>query len=920
VRLTTRILLTVISCLAAPAAHSQTAPSLTVSVASLNFYEQPAFPSSQFLEIDSSTGATLPFTATASSAGNWLSISPAAGTVAKLTPAVLNVSANAAGLAAGAYSGSISVSSPSAPTITIPVTLTVVLNPVFTFAPASFTFQSTSALPQPPPQSVSVFSSVPSSVFFTASTVTGGNWLSFGQPFPSTQAPMAFSVSANPTGLNPGTYTGQINLSVTQGAPSTPIPVTLVVSPPQSPTLELTPDTLTLNASPGGLAINSGLAISNAGGGTLTYTAKITAQSGGTWLSLPSTSGTVAAGTTAALPFTVTPGALTPGTYTANITVTDGSQTASSLIVFSVSPQAPPLLSQTGLVFTSIAQSALPPGQTISVVNVGSGSVAVSVQTSTLSGGADWLRASQLSTIGYPTSLPLIGISVLPQNLAPGTYYGSVNVNSQVISVQATVLPAGQTLSPSLATYGLVFTGAAYTANTFLQTQSIGINNNSSSIPALTISTDVANDWFTLQTGPNQFLFTPNFYAVPYGTHHGAVGLEFADGSIQTARIVAVAAPGNPAPFGGPFPPVSVACPSMLIPVLTSLPSGFSTRVSQSVPLTVTVVDDCGQSLANATSSSVTASFYDASKTPGSAAKVQPDVQLVPLGSGVWSSTWTPQSSVTQLEIVVSALGIPGTGMIAGQTTLNGAVQAAPASAPAVPAGIFNAASFQPGNIVAPGSLVSIFGSNLADGSFTPPTQPLPVQAQGTQVFLGGLALPLQYVGPGQINALIPANIAAGSQQSLVIQRDATQAAPMEVTVSASQPGIYTVNQQGTGQGAVLTSDYSLDAPTGSYPGAHPAGRGDFIQIFCTGLGSVTNPPAAGAAASNMPLSHTVASVTASIGGIDAPVLFAGLAPGFVGLYQVNVTVPPSAPAGGVISLTLTAGGATSNTVTIALQ
>jgi uncharacterized protein (TIGR03437 family) len=218
------------------------------------------------------------------------------------------------------------------------------------------------------------------------------------------------------------------------------------------------------------------------------------------------------------------------------------------------------------------------------------------------------------------------------------------------------------------------------------------------------------------------------------------------------------------------------------------------------------------------------------------------------------------------------------------------------------------------------GSFVSIFGTNMADGSGAPGTQPLPVSYQGTQVFLGGVALPLQYAGPNQINALIPANVAVDTLQPLVVQRDLTQAAPTAVTIADAQPGIYTANQQGTGQGAVLTSDNALDAPTGAYSGSHPATRGDYIQVFCTGLGAVSNPPAAGAAAPNSPLSRTVATVGATIGGVNAPVIFAGLAPGFIGLYQVNVTVPLGAPVGGAVPLILLVGSAVSNAATIAVQ
>jgi hypothetical protein len=145
------------------------------------------------------------------------------------------------------------------------------------------------------------------------------------------------------------------------------------------------------------------------------------------------------------------------------------------------------------------------------------------------------------------------------------------------------------------------------------------------------------------------------------------------------------------------------------------------------VPLIVNVSDDCGHPLANSTSNSVIASFYDASKPPGSGT-LRPDQRLTPQGNGIWAGTWTPQAGIAQIQVIVVALGIIGTTPIAGQTQYIGSVQAAAANAPALAAGIFNAASFQPGNVVALGSFVSIFGSSLADGSNAPTTQPLPTQ------------------------------------------------------------------------------------------------------------------------------------------------------------------------------------------------
>lgn len=871
-------------------------------------------PPAQALNVTS--GGATQFTASASSPGNWLSVSPASGTA----PQNVTVTINPAGLATGTFAGTVTLSSSSAPTVTVPVTLTILPPLMFTFSPPSLSFQATSAVPQPPAQTVSVFTNLPASVF--TATSSGVPWLTV-VPL-GTQTPLSLSVSVA-AGLAPGPYTGQILISTTRGGPTVAtIPVSYNVAAAQGPTLQVSPDTLSFSSVQGGLPFQQALAVSNAGGGVLNFSAKISAQSGGNWLTLQSNSGSASSGTPSALPFTVTPGSLMPGAYSATIALTSGTQTATVVIVLSVNAQGPSLLlSQTGLAFSAIAQGANPPGQIVSVVNTGSGSLSWTVTASTLSGG-NWLSVNPASgtTQPLPAGPPSLIISVNSQSLAAGTYYGSIKVNTQVISIQTTVLPAGQPLSPSLLTNGLVFAGT--TGDAKPPSQFVLINNP---LPyTSTISTDDFGSWLTTTPTAQTIAVQAAVTTLTAGIRHGTIRLGFTDGSVQTIDVLSVTAPtGTPAAISAPtisglIPAASGSCPSMLNPQVTSFSSNFTATASQSVPLTITVVDDCGHSLANTSSSSVIASFFDASKPPGPSAKLQADLRLTPQGNGVWSGTWTPQAATAQTQIIVVALGINGTTPIAGQSILNGSIHAAGANAPALSLGIFNAASYQPGNTIALGSFVSIFGTNLSNGASAPTTQPLPTSYQGTQVFLGGVALPLQYAGPNQINALIPANVAVDSQQPLVIQRDLTQGTPISVTIADAQPGIYTANQQGTGQGAVLTVDNALDAPTGAYPGSHPAAQGSVIQIFCTGLGAVTNPPAAGAAAPNSPLSYTVSTVTATIAGINAPVLFSGLAPGFIGLYQVNVTVPFGSPVAGAVPLVLSVGSAVSNTATIAIQ
>jgi uncharacterized protein (TIGR03437 family) len=173
------------------------------------------------------------------------------------------------------------------------------------------------------------------------------------------------------------------------------------------------------------------------------------------------------------------------------------------------------------------------------------------------------------------------------------------------------------------------------------------------------------------------------------------------------------------------------------------------------------------------------------------------------------------------------------------------------------------------------------------------------------------------------VNALIPYSLTSSTNHPLQIVRDGTTSTPFNVTQADVLPAIYTADQTGTGQGAILIAGTgSLAAPVGAFPGSKPVAAGQYIAIFANGLGPVVNTPADGAAApSAAPFATTLMTPTVTIGGIPAPVIqYSGLAPGLVGLYQVNVQVPAGVTSGSAVPLVISIGGSISNTVTIAVQ
>jgi uncharacterized protein (TIGR03437 family) len=181
---------------------------------------------------------------------------------------------------------------------------------------------------------------------------------------------------------------------------------------------------------------------------------------------------------------------------------------------------------------------------------------------------------------------------------------------------------------------------------------------------------------------------------------------------------------------------------------------------------------------------------------------------------------------------------------------------------------------------------------------------------------IGGTPAPLYFAMPTQVNFQVPWELAGQTQTSMIFTVNGEASGAATVALAPYSPGIFTMNAMGTGQGAVLiASTYKLASA------ANPVARGTYIAIFCTGLGAVTNQPATGTSAPpGSPLSIALKQPFVTIGGTPAIVSYAGLAPGFVGLYQVNVVVPSEIPVGGAVPLIMSMGNATSNTVTIGVQ
>lgn len=247
-----------------------------------------------------------------------------------------------------------------------------------------------------------------------------------------------------------------------------------------------------------------------------------------------------------------------------------------------------------------------------------------------------------------------------------------------------------------------------------------------------------------------------------------------------------------------------------------------------------------------------------------------------------------------------------------------------PAQTPAISAGgIINGASFEKGQAVAPGSLVAIFGTELAAGLTQNDTVPLSTTLNNVSVTVNNIPAGLYFVSAGQINVQIPWNaLPTGTSTgtaSVVVTRGGTASAPQTVNLVAAAPGIFYLPDAG-GWAIAINADGSLAAPTGAIPGisTHPAKTGDGLALLATGLGAVDSPIDNGAASLDK-LRNAVIAPTVLVGGASAPVLFAGLSPQFPGVNQVNFTIPSGVS--GTVPLQLRSAGITStDQVKISIQ
>ena len=304
------------------------------------------------------------------------------------------------------------------------------------------------------------------------------------------------------------------------------------------------------------------------------------------------------------------------------------------------------------------------------------------------------------------------------------------------------------------------------------------------------------------------------------------------------------------------------------------------------------------------------------------------------LSGGNWLSM-SPSSGVTPGSITVSVnpsgltantytgtIVVSGGSSASGSTTINVTLTVT-APLPTIKA-VTNAASYAIG-AVSPGELVTIFGTAIgpataASATTDPATGKLATAIGGVQVLFNGIAAPMIYASSTQVSAVVPYEMASVANPSAWIKYAGQTSNAYPLTTAATVPGLFTQNASGSGPGAILNQDNSVNGP------GNRAAKGSIVQVFMTGEGQTSPPSLTGTiTAATLPAPQVtpapLLAVGVTINGQPALYVYAGEAPGLVaGMMQLNVQIPANAASGELPILVSVGGNTSQKGVTVSVQ
>jgi uncharacterized protein (TIGR03437 family) len=274
----------------------------------------------------------------------------------------------------------------------------------------------------------------------------------------------------------------------------------------------------------------------------------------------------------------------------------------------------------------------------------------------------------------------------------------------------------------------------------------------------------------------------------------------------------------------------------------------------------------------------------------------------------------------------------PGSGAMTGPTfAFNSCCAAIYLATPPSPnvsiAGIANSASGVATSI-APGEVVTLYGAGLGPANLVSfqldSNNRMPTTLGGVRILINGIPAPLLYVSSGQAAAVVPNEVGsafvnrvidAQSTAEIEVDNAGNVSAPITVPLTDTMPGLFSANASGSGPGAIVNGDGSINAP------GNAAAAGSIVALYASGLGRVGPAVPDGGLTPTSNIPRLATSVTVTIGGQPAQIVYQGPAPGAInGLYQINCVIPAGVPPGNVAVVVTSAGRVSQPNLTVAVK
>lgn len=767
----------------------------------------------------------------------------------------------------------------------------------------------------PAPQTVSVSSDNSGALLsFTAQAGANSSWLSVSG---GSTAPNLLSIGLNSQAATLSAagspYAGTVTITCTTAPCSgNTQSVTVLLSVTSGPALlSAVTNILSFTATSSPPAASSqNLTLQNTGGQPLTFTS---IACGAAWCQVGSYASSLGAGASASIPITADPTGLSAGYYNTTVSVASSAGYAAVPVTLLISQSGSMHLAPAGAVI-EMAQGGVPgkPNGSFLINFAGTGSID---WTANVVSSANWLTLTTSSGTASGATPGTVSYSIdtsVASTLAIQPYYadievtapGAVNTPLEFIVVLDVVSP-NTPPSPDPQPAGLLFiTPQGETPAP--QTISVYTGAPTPTMYQASPSTNNGGNW--LSAGPStgtismfssgQSQVSVNTSSLAPGIYYGGVDYSFADPPIQTVNVTLIVTPSVPAPSVRSRSDASSAgcTPTALSLTSISLVNNFVSPATWPAAVSILLVDDCGNAVSNG---QIVVTFSNGDPPLA--------LSLADGSTGLYSGTWTPTTPGPQVTLTAQATapGFPATSvLLSGQVTPN--------VAPVLNAnGTLHVFTPQVGGALAPGTIVQIYGSGLAAGNASATDIPLPTSLNGTSVAIGGMPAPLYFVSPGQINAQIPFGLNPNSQYEVIAEANGALTTPISIQIAPVTPG-FAAYSDGTLIAQHAANNSLITAQS-------PAQPGEYVVAYLAGMGQTTVPVQTGNASPSDPLAWSSVTPVLTLNGASAPVLYWGLTPGLVGLYQVDFQVPAGTP-NGTLTVVLSQDAFGANVTTIPVQ